>query len=330
MSKGCKRMLFSSAAFALLGVGLVAMVTMAQGGRTQTGGATGNSTHTLEFGGRTRTYEVHIPRGHDGKSPLPVVLNLHGGGGNATVHRRQSQMDAAADRDGYIVVYPEGTSGAGRFYTWNAGLCCGYAMKRKVDDVGFINALLDDLPNHYAVDADRVYATGMSNGAMMAYRLACELPHRITAICGVASTMGVDGPKPDRPVPIMQIHGLKDENAKFAGGVGPNAISRVNHKNVREVIRWWCEVDHCDPQPVEVVEEKDYTMERYAPRMGEPGAPIVLYMLKEGGHTWPGGVDVTPRFNTGKLIASFDADKVMWEFFQQFSLSDFSAQKSTR
>lgn len=320
MANKGRGMLAITGMLAAVGVSSLAVVSLAISSRAAKADETRDFNHSLRMGFRTRTYEVHLPPNYDGKSHLPVVLNLHGGGGNATVQRRQSKMDATADRHGFIVVYPEGTSGLGRFYTWNAGICCSYAVKWKIDDVGFIARLLDDLPTKYAVDTKRVYATGMSNGAMMCYRLACELPDRITAICGVASTMGVDGPRPTRPVPIMQIHGLKDPNAPFNGGVGPNAISPVEHKSVRAVIRWWCEVNHCNPQPVQVERTADFTMERFAPPEGVAGAPVVLYALTEGGHTWPGGVDVTPRLGTGRLIANFDADNVMWEFFRQFSL----------
>lgn len=305
----------------VLGIAAVlGIVAAAFSSRTASALGPRDHAHRLEFGRRTRTYEVHLPPNYDGKTPLPVILNLHGGGGNATAHRRQTQMDRASDKFGFIVVYPEGTSGAGRFYTWNAGICCSYAMKWKVDDVGFINRLLDVLPQQYAIDSNRVYCTGMSNGAMMSYRLACELSERITAICAVGASMGVDGPRPKRPVPIMEIHGLKDPNSLFEGGVGPNAIAKVNHRPVRDVIKWWCEVNNCELKPVEVVKKPDYIMERYAPPPGEEGAPVVLNMLIEGGHTWPGGVDVTPRLGTGKLIATFDADAVMWEFFRKFSL----------
>jgi polyhydroxybutyrate depolymerase len=289
-----------------------------------------DSKHELKHDGRTRTYEIHLPPNYDSKTPLPIVINMHGGGGNATAHRKQTQMDAASDRYGFIVAYPEGTAGLGHFYTWNAGLCCGYSVKWKIDDVGFISKMLDEIEQKYAVDARRVYATGMSNGAMLAYRLACELPNRITAICGVATTMGVDGPAPTRPIPLLQIHGLKDPNAPFNGGIGPNAISKVKHRPVREVISWWCDVNHCAKQPAEVKETDDYIFERYAPPPGVSGAPIELYMLKEGGHTWPGGVDVTPRLGTGKLIASFDADSVMWNFFKQFQLDPAAHDESSK
>jgi polyhydroxybutyrate depolymerase len=284
----------------------------------------GDSKHELKHGGRTRTYEVHLPPQYDLKTPLPIVINMHGGGGNAAAHRKQTKMDAAADRYGFIVIYPEGTAGLGHFYTWNAGLCCGYSVKWKIDDVGFISKVLDEVEKNYTVDNRRVYATGMSNGAMMAYRLACELPNRITAVCGIATTLGVDGPAPTRPIPLLQIHGLKDQNAPFNGGVGSNAISKVTHKSVRDVIALWCDVNHCEKKPVETKETDDYIFERYAPAPSVEGAPIELYMLREGGHTWPGGVDVTPLLGTGKLVSTFDADSVMWNFFKRFQLDPVS------
>lgn len=276
--------------------------------------------HTLSFGGRQRTYEVHLPPKYDGKTKLPVVLNLHGGGGNAKIHRVQSLMDYTANFCNFIVVYPEGTAVLDKAYTWNAGICCSYAVTNKVDDVGFIRAVLDELPKQYAIDTKRVYATGMSNGAMMCYRLACELPDRIAAICAVSASMGVDGPQPKRPVPIMEIHGLKDPNAPFAGGIGPNALSKVQHKPVREVIAWWVAVNRCKTRPTGVTNDPVYTMEYYDPGAGRPGAPVVLYIMNEGGHTWPGGIDVTPNSGTGKHITNFNSDRVMWEFFRQFSL----------
>ena len=234
--------------------------------------------------GGTRTYEVHLPPQYDSKTPLPVVINMHGGGGNAAANRKQTKMDAASDRYGFIVIYPEGTAGLGHFYTWNAGLCCGYSVKWKIDDVGFISNVLDEVEKNYAVDNRRVYATGMSNGAMMAYRLACELPNRITAICGVATTLGVDGPAPTRPIPLLQIHGLKDENAPFSGGVGSNAISKVTHKSVRDVIAWWCDVNHCEKKPVETKETDDYIFERYAPPRCRRRTNRALYAPRRGAH----------------------------------------------
>lgn len=274
--------------------------------------------HTLVHDRRKRTYSVHVPSGYDGQSPLPVVLVLHGGASNAKTTRRQTQMDAVSDRNGFLAVYPEGTGRLG-YLTFNAGTCCGYAVRYKVDDVGFIEAVLDDLARRYKIDPRRVYATGMSNGAMLCYRLACEIPERIAAIAPVSGAMGVDGPRPKRAVPIIHFHGLLDQNAPFNGGVGENAISKIPHRSVPDTIRWWCDVNGCDPKRPQIEQRPDCVIEHFVPET-DSGAEIIVYSLREGGHTWPGGVDVTPRLKTGKLIRSVDASSLAWEFFRRHSL----------
>ena len=142
----------------------------------------GTASKTLEFGGRTRNYLVHPPKGYDGKSSLPLVLVLHGAIQGATNVERMSGMSAKADKENFLAVYPNGTSGSGLAPTWNAGACCGYAQMNKVDDVGFLRALIDRLEHDYPIDPKRVFATGISNGGMMSYRLACEMADRIAAV----------------------------------------------------------------------------------------------------------------------------------------------------
>lgn len=286
----------------------------------------------LRHGDRERYYYVHVPEGYDGTTPLPVVLNLHGGGGNADAARRQSGMNEVADRNGFIVVYPEGSGRLRhKLLTWNAGSCCAYAVDQQIDDVGFFRALLDDLNSKYKIDARRVYATGISNGAMMAYRLACEMPDRIAAIGPVAGTMGVNGPVPGRGVPLIHFHGQLDRNVPFQGGFGPNGLLKVDHRSVPDTIAWWCRANHCDAENPTLEKRPDVTIQRYAPRAdaGAAGAPIELYELIEGGHTWPGGADITSGLGTGKLVTTVDASELMWQFFQQFSLPK-SESKSPR
>jgi len=283
----------------------------------------------LRHGDRERYYYVHTPEGYNGTTPLPVVLNLHGGGGNADAARRQSRMNEVADRNGFIVVYPEGSGRLRhKLLTWNAGSCCAYAVDHQIDDVGFIRALLDDLSSKYKIDARRVYATGISNGAMMAYRLACEMPDRIAAIGPVAGTMGVDGPVPDRGVPLIHFHGLQDRNVPFQGGFGPNGLLKVDHRSVPDTIAWWCRANHCDSENPTVEKRPDVTIQRYALRAdaGIAGAPIELYELIEGGHTWPGGIDLTSGLGTGNLVTTVDASELMWKFFEQHSLPPTSSE----
>jgi len=228
-------------------------------------------------------------------------------------------MNEVAERAGFLAVYPDGTGLTRSHLTWNAGTCCGYALRSRVDDVGFVDRLIDDLCERYPVDPRRIYACGMSNGAMLCYRLACELSHRIAAIGPVAGDMGVSGPVPSRPVPLIHFHGLQDQNSCFEGGVGSNQIQPVPHRSIRGGIDWWREVNGCAPRP-EIRKEDDCVIERYAPLPGEPGAPVLLYTLPRGGHTWPGGIDVTPRMKTGRLVASVDASAIMWEFFRHLEL----------
>jgi len=159
-----------------------------------------------------RTYLVHLPAGYDGTVELPLVIAMHGGTGNAVNIENQSQLSVKANQENFIVVYPEGVSRpVTNIRTWNAGWCCGFASSSEADDVGFINALLDTLIKNYSVDNNRIYATGMSNGGFMSYRLACELSYRIAAIAPVAATMSMTSCNPDRPVPVMDIHSFLDE-----------------------------------------------------------------------------------------------------------------------
>jgi polyhydroxybutyrate depolymerase len=136
-----------------------------------------------------------------------------------------SGLNAKADQAGVLAVYPDGT-GSRCSYFWNAGDCCGPAVWDGVDDVAFFDALLDDLAGAYSIDRQRVLATGMSNGAMMAYRLAAELSDRIAAIAPVAGRMATEGCRPRRPVPVLHFHGTTDEFIPFPPGTGSRYVIR--------------------------------------------------------------------------------------------------------
>jgi len=179
--------------------------------------------------------------------------------------------------------------------------------------VGFTKDLIDHLENEYKVDPQRIYATGFSNGAKMVYRLACELSDRIAAIAPVSGTLGVDSPKPSRPVAIIHFHGLADHFAPFKGGAGR---ASPNHRSVADTLAWWIQANHCQPKPVETKQEADYTVERYGPASGEKGAPIVLYKLTEGGHQWPGGVKFGSFLSTEGIAEDVNASEIIWKFFE--------------
>jgi polyhydroxybutyrate depolymerase len=189
----------------------------------------GDHTFDIQVGGLERRYIVHVPPGYDGSKPGPVILMFHGGGGTAQGAMRETRWAAKADKEGFLAVFPEGTRPdpsqparfAGNPQTWNDGssrLNVG-AAERKVDDDGFVRALLDDLAARFAVDTRRIFVTGFSNGASMSFRIGRELANRVAAIAPVAGADWADEPpKPVRPVPLLYITGTADPLNPIDGG----------------------------------------------------------------------------------------------------------------
>jgi polyhydroxybutyrate depolymerase len=177
-----------------------------------------------------RSYALHLPPAARGDALLPLVIAFHGGGGNAKGFQEYAGLDAIADREGFAVVYPNGTgrwstdaARSGRYFpvgtkggfnTWNAGRCCGYALDNEIDDVGFARRVIDSVAEHARIDRGRIYATGHSNGAMMGYRLVAEAAGEIAAIAPVAGAMNLRADfAPSRPVPVLHIHSVDDPRA---------------------------------------------------------------------------------------------------------------------
>lgn len=279
-------------------------------GLALSGGAVAQPTYDdpeyhLMFGGRHRRYLVHTPPGYDGTVPLPMVLGFHGKGPGMKSLRYQSGFNDVADKYGFLMVYPDGT-GPKYLHSWNGGPGNhNYASSHNVDDVGFVRALLDDVATLYAVDTTRIYATGMSNGGSMCHRLGIELSDRIAAIGTVSGLLAIKEHRPPTPVPVIHFHGMQDPLVPFS--------------EVAYTIDFWKRADHCLKQPISVDVETDRTVYDYAPRTGKVGAPVVLYALPDGGHTWPGGVDVTAGHGTGGFVATVPASQLIWLFCQQFS-----------
>ncbi len=168
-----------------------------------------------QIGDLHRSYVVHVPPHYDPKHPLPVVLALHGAGTNGRMTAVLTGLDKKADEADFAVVYPNGTGAGGIMLTWNSGGSRRTGEGSAADDVGYIRKVLDDLQTCLAVDAKRVYATGLSNGAMMCYRLASEMSDRIAAIAPVAGTIAIDNYHPKRPVPVIHFHGTVDKLVPF-------------------------------------------------------------------------------------------------------------------
>lgn len=268
-------------------------------------------------GGVSRSAVVRAPRERPrGGAPLPVVLVLHGGGGSSQNAETMTGFTRLVERERILVVYPEGTSGSARMplHTWNAGHCCAQAMKRNVDDVGFIAALLDTLAARYEVDPSRIYATGMSNGAMMSHRLGRELAPRFAAIAPVVGALFGDEVKPPPGVSALMINGLLDESVPAEGGPpGGRAASQWDGTpalpNLGQA-SFWAAANGCSATPRR---EERGTLIHW--RHDCPaGLAVELYQVKDGGHAWPGG-------RKGSRVgdepsAAMDATDVIWTFFK--------------
>ncbi len=277
----------------------------------------GDHVRTLKVDGRNRSALIHVPVRDNPDVPAPLVLILHGARTNAAIMAAFTQMNAKADEAGFMAVYPNGT-GTDPLLYWNAGQRTAQIVRENPDDVKFIRLLLDDLATVLKIDARRVYATGMSNGGTMCYRLAAELPNRIAAIAPVAGTMVFVDRPPPRPMPVMHFHGTADAVVKY-GGRNDGALAPV--RSVDETIEYWRRANKCE-EPASVSElpnrHDDGTRVRKsvsAPKAGSTGAEVILYTIEGGGHTWPGQEAVLPSL--GKSTRQISANDLMWEFFQK-------------
>jgi polyhydroxybutyrate depolymerase len=274
---------------------------------------------TLAYGGLERTYVVRLPPASSTRvSRVPLVLVLHGGGGNAANAENMTGFTEKARKEGFIVVYPDGTGRLqDKLLTWNAGHCCAYAMNNDVDDVGFIRALIDELVRRYPVDSRRVYVTGMSNGGMMSHRLGRELSDRVAAIAPVVATVFGDEEAPGHAVPALMINGMLDENVPYQGGApggrGARGWDGTPTQPALKQVEFWARANGCKPEPGRDENAKWIAWRSACPK----GAEVRLYLVKDNGHAWPGGQPGSRRGDTPSTAMS--ATDVIWEFFAAHS-----------
>lgn len=249
--------------------------------------------------GDARTALIHFPLMRDAET-LPVLIVLHGGLGNAEHVQETTGLDKLGETEGFLTVYPNGTGL--RFLknrrTWNAGRCCGPAVKKSINDVGFLSRLIDDLVSDYQADPKKIYVTGFSNGAMMAYRLACEIPDKIAAIVPVSGTLAVDNCQAAIGVPILHIHGETDDNVPVLGGEGSRSVAGVKHRSVQDSLDIMMRDRGCGTAQTE-----SFTHYERVKYDCTKGANVQLIMVKNSGHVWP---------------EKIQANRTVWDFVSQF------------
>jgi polyhydroxybutyrate depolymerase len=250
----------------------------------------GTSERDVLVGGDTRSYVLHLPtrvrRNRLGATvAYPLVLVLHGSGADGSTVEMQSGMDHLADSAQFIVAYPNGaTMLFGLGSDWNAGKCCGNAVRSNVDDLAFLRATVDDVARHVPVDRRRIYVAGFSDGGRMAYHVACDAASMVAAIGVVAGSVVDDSCVPSRPVPVIVFHGTADDEVPFSAAPEANTATPLLPAVAPPSVRFWATTNRCQ-QATTRLESPHVTRVQFA----SCAADVVFYNIDGGGHAWPGG-----------------------------------------
>ena len=267
---------------------------------------------SITHDGIQRDYILYIPELYDGNTAVPLVLNFHGYGSNAAQQMFYGDFRDIADTEGFLLVHPEGTTFIGDQF-WNVGFP---GLSSNIDDVGFTEALIDELATLYTIDLDRVYATGMSNGGFMSFLLACQLSEKIAAVASVTGSMTqdtFDDCNAQHPTPVLQIHGTDDGVVLYNG----NNLSIP----IADVISYWVDYNNCETTPTtttlpDVDVSDGSTIEHSVYEDGDNGITTEHMKVIGGGHTWPGSV-----INTAGTNQDIDASMEIWLFFSRFDIN---------
>lgn len=281
----------------------------------------GQNQGSINFGGRARTYELHLPKSYDGKNRIPAVISFHGGGGQGKDQRDLTHFEAVGADAGFVTVYPDGVE-----KSWNSAHdSANYAEINNIDDVGFARALIDELHGKYCIDPKKIYVSGFSNGSSFSHRLGCELSDKIAALAPISGPLPTTIQpecRPKRKIPILVMHGKTDPRSPYMGG-----STTSGHKNlsVDATVSFWMQVNGCQT-PANKIEYFDSLLDgtnvvqtTYSSCL--EGTQVVLFTIEGGGHTWPMGFQYLPVSIIGVTSQEINATSIIWNFFKNFSLN---------
>lgn len=267
---------------------------------------------SITHDGIERDYILYVPEIYDGSTAMPLVLNFHGFGSSASQQMFYGDFRDIADTEGFLLVHPEGTTLIGNQF-WNVGFP---GLSSTIDDVGFTEALIDELATLYTIDLDRVYATGMSNGGFMSFLLACQLSEKIAAVASVTGSMTqdtFDDCNAQLPTPVLQIHGTEDDVVFY----NENNLSLP----IPDVISYWVDHNNCETTPTtttlpDVDVSDGSTIEYSVYEDGDNGITTEHMKVIGGGHTWPGSI-----LNSAGTNQDIDASMEIWLFFSRYDIN---------
>ena len=267
---------------------------------------------SITHDGIERDYILYVPEIYDGSTAVPLVLNFHGFGSSASQQMFYGDFRDIADTEGFLLVHPEGTTFIGNQF-WNVGFP---GISSTIDDVGFTEALIDELATLYTIDLDRVYATGMSNGGFMSFLLACQLSEKIAAVASVTGSMTQDtfnDCNAQLPTPVLQIHGTEDDVVLY----NENNLSLP----IPDVISYWVDHNNCETTPTtttlpDVDVSDGSTIEYSVYEDGDNGITTEHMKVIGGGHTWPGSI-----LNSAGTNQDIDASMEIWLFFSRYDIN---------
>ncbi|MFC1880756.1 alpha/beta hydrolase family esterase [Thermodesulfobacteriota bacterium] len=273
--------------------------------------------------GARRTYRVHIPPDYNQGISLPLVVVIHGAFDTAQGMEKFSGFSDLADRENFIVMYPNGMGIFGFLQHWNAGHCCGKAASDKVDDVGFVAAAIEDVRARLKIDPERIYMVGFSNGGMLVYRFAAERGDLLAAVAPLAASIGGRPsdeepewriPDPGRPLSVISIHGLADDDITYEGGVSLHRGGTRTYWSVEKSIGFWVSHNGCIPRAADSYSDNGSVHIR-SWGVCRNDTEVALYLLKNWGHVWPGKY-FTAVLPDDDPLKNFDAAEIIWDFFK--------------
>jgi polyhydroxybutyrate depolymerase len=293
--------------------------------------APGEEKVTTTSGGTERWYYRHVPPAYDGTEPTPVVLDLHGYAEGAAVHVKMSELGTYGDKQGFVTITPQGSGTS--VPRWDTAL--------DSPDLDYIGDLLDEVDDTLCVDKDRVFVTGLSNGAFLTSSVACRFADRIAAAAPVAGIRDIDGCDPSRPVPVVAFHGTADTFVSYDGGLGSSvanlpspdgsgktigqgaattttAPGTPKPPTIEEITADWAKRNGCSAKKTEKKVASDVTLLAWSCPKGDEAE---LYRVEGGGHSWPGSpFSKQVASVVGRTTDSISADEIMWKFFQEHPL----------